>query len=161
MKIERPKERIDPKALKAWRLRGAIYSLFEISVIIAYFITREVALNLPLSLGVILAIVIVIIIILQIIVIPAVRMIYWGYEIKDTEMDIQHGIIIIKRTLVPMARIQHVDTEHGPIMRLFGLATLAVSTAGTNHKIPALTFEKAAELRKQIAYLASVSDEDV
>jgi membrane protein YdbS with pleckstrin-like domain len=88
-------------------------------------------------------------------------MIYWGYEIKDNEIDIQHGIIVVKRTLIPMARIQHVDTEHGPIMRQFELATLNIATAGTEHKIPALDFDTARTLRKKISSLAALSDDDV
>jgi hypothetical protein len=34
-------------------------------------------------------------------------------------------------TLVPRARVQHLDIERGPIERRFGLATLVVHTAGT------------------------------
>ncbi len=161
MKIDRPKERIDKKALPAWRLRGAIYAFFEILVVVAYFIVRHVAFDLPVLPGIILGILVGGIIVMQIFIIPAVRMVYWGYEIRESEIDIQHGIIVIKRVLIPMVRIQHVDTEHGPILRKFGLATLSISTAGTNHKIPALKMETAKTLRAQIAYLASVSDEDV
>ncbi len=89
------------------------------------------------------------------------RMRYWRYEIREEEIDIQHGIIIIKRTLVPMLRVQHVDTERGPVMRHFGLATLLISTAATEHRIPALSLEKASELQGEISKMARVSDEDV
>src|SRR5690606_41037222 len=34
-------------------------------------------------------------------------------------------------TLVPHSRVQHVDINHGPIDRRFGLAALKVHTAGT------------------------------
>lgn len=88
-------------------------------------------------------------------------MIYWGYAINEHDIDIQHGIIVIKRSLIPMHKIQHVDTEHGPILRLFKLATLSISTAGTKHKIPALHQERAEALRQQIAHLARMSEEDV
>jgi len=135
---------------------SVIYGLFTA----AFFITR-LFLDIPLSIGIIMGGITLFLAALQIFIIPKIRMIYWGYEIKDNEIDIQHGLIIIKRTLIPMARIQHVDTEHGPIMRKFELATLNIATAGTEHKIPALDFETARTLRKKIASLAALSDDDV
>jgi len=58
------------------------------------------------------------------VIVPRIKLRFWRYEIRDDEIDIRHGVFIIRRTLIPMIRVQHVDTEHGPIMRLFGLATL-------------------------------------
>ena len=161
MRIPRPKERIDEKAKIAWRIRGCIYATFEFLLVATYFIVRRFWLDLPLFIGFILLGFAILLAVTHVLIIPTIRMIYWGYEITEDALDIQHGIIVIKRSLVPMVRIQHVDTEHGPIMRLFNLATLSVSTAGTVHKIPALKQETAESLRRQIAHLALLSEEDV
>lgn len=161
MRIDRPKETLDPNAKKVWQINGLITFFIFILISIAFFIARYFVFEAPMFIGFILIGVSVFIAFLQIIIIPPIRMIYWGYEIKDEEIDIQYGIFVIKRSLIPMQRIQHVDTEHGPIMRLFNLATLSVSTAGTTHKIPALQYETAVTLRKQISKLAQVSEEDV
>jgi membrane protein YdbS with pleckstrin-like domain len=160
MSLTAPKHRLHPKAIKAWRIKGLMYSVIYGLFTAAFFITR-LFLDIPLSIGIIMGGITLFLAALQIFIIPKIRMIYWGYEIKDNEIDIQHGLIIIKRTLIPMARIQHVDTEHGPIMRKFELATLNIATAGTEHKIPALDFETARTLRKKIASLAALSDDDV
>src|SRR5699024_5610856 len=48
--------------------------------------------------------------------IPALRYRRWRYEIFEQEIYIQHGILIRTRTLIPMIRVQHVDTEQGPIL---------------------------------------------
>lgn len=159
--MERPKERIHPIAIKAWRIQGIITSSILLLVVIAYFVTRIFVTFLPLWGGFIAIGVWMLISILQIIVIPYVRMIYWGYQINDDDIDIQYGLIIIRRTLIPMNRIQHVDTEHGPILRYFKLATLSITTAGSNHKIPALLHERAEQLRQQISRLAVLSEDDV
>ena len=161
MRIPRPKERIDEKAKIAWRIRGCIYAMFEFLLVATYFIVHRFWWDLPFFIGFILLGLSILLAVMHILIIPTIRMIYWGYEITDDELDIQHGLIVIKRSLVPMVRIQHVDTEHGPIMRLFNLATLSVSTAGTVHKIPALQQETAEALRRQIAHLALLSEEDV
>ena len=60
-----------------------------------------------------------------------------------------------------MVRVQHVDTEQGPLLRKYNLATVTISTAATVHGIPALDIEEAEEMRHAISRLARVADEDV
>ncbi len=156
-----PKERIDPSALKAWRVGGIISFIIYIVLVAVYFIVAQRYPRLPMVIGWILIGLVLLSGVLQVIVIPKIRMWYWRYEIREDEIDIQYGIIVIKRTLIPMIRIQHVDTEQGPILRFFKLSTLSISTAGSTHKIPALDVERALNLRNEISYLARVSDEDV
>jgi membrane protein YdbS with pleckstrin-like domain len=44
----------------------------------------------------------------------------WRYAIGDAEIELRHGIWWQTWTLVPMARIQHVDTRRGPLARRSG-----------------------------------------
>jgi uncharacterized protein len=67
----------------------------------------------------------------------------------------------VKRTLVPMVRVQHVDTVQGPLLRKYGLATITISTAATTHEIPALDMFEADNLRSSISALARVAEDDV
>ena len=76
-------------------------------------------------------------------------------------MELQEGIFIVKRTLIPMIRVQHVDTVQGPILRKYQLASVIINTAATSHEIPALEESEAEELRRLISNLARVADEDV
>ncbi len=62
---------------------------------------------------------------------------------------------------MPHARIQHVDTRHGPIDRWLGLASLVVFTAGTRGAIlaiPALEAAEAEDLRDRLAALSGSGD---
>lgn len=161
MTLAKPKERMPKKALKAWRLNGLFKTLIEALLLTGYLVFNAYVTEWPAWIGAILIVVFILLAALHILIIPNIRMVYWGYQINEHDIDIQYGIIVIRRTLVPMQRIQHVDTEHGPILRLFKLATLTISTAGTNHKIPALEESTAEELRQQISMLARVSEEDV
>ena len=60
-----------------------------------------------------------------------------------------------------MARVQHVDTRQGPLLRHYGLSTVTISTAAGTHEIPALADDVAGILRDRISELARVVDEDV
>jgi len=92
-------------------------------------------------------------------VVPELRWSRWRYEVRDQEIDLRHGTLRITRTLVPMLRVQHVDTTQGPIDQAFGLATVVVHTAAGATTIPALEHAHAGRLRDHIATLARTADE--
>ncbi|SEN84003.1 hypothetical protein SAMN04488134_10268 [Amphibacillus marinus] len=156
---EAPEKRIEQSAIKVWRLHGLIYLCFFIVVtgIIAYFTYAH---NWSKWILISSSIVTIIIAILAI-AIPAFRWRRWRYQLFEQEIYIQHGMLIIERTLVPMVRVQHVDTKQGPILKKFRLASLEISTAATTHQIPALSEEEAEQLRDQISILARVEQDDV
>ena len=52
-------------------------------------------------------------------------------------IDIRHGTFTIRRTLVPMLRVQHVDTTRGLVEQTFDLATVVIHTAAGSHRDPA------------------------
>lgn len=92
---------------------------------------------------------------------PKLKWARWRYEVRETEIELQHGVIFTKRTLIPMIRVQHVDTKQGPVLKKYDLATISISTAATVHEIPALDLAEAEELRSYIGKLTRVADEDV
>lgn len=98
---------------------------------------------------------------LIVILFPKVRWMRWRYEVRESEIELQHGLFIVKRTLIPMVRVQHVDTSQGPILRKYGLAEISISTAATVHTIPALIMDEADDLRGRISVLARVAEDDV
>lgn len=159
--MDKPSEKLHPSALKAFRVRGLIgFSIFML-VAIGLGVTKIVESRFPLwpSLsGFGLSI---IVLIVFVIVMPRLRMKYWAYEIKDHEIDIQHGIIVIKRILIPMNRVQHVDLSYGPILKKFKLASIMITTAGSNHEIPALDYDTARKVHQAISILVNQSEDDV
>jgi membrane protein YdbS with pleckstrin-like domain len=64
---------------------------------------------------------------------PAVRYRSTWIELDADGLEYQHGWIWRHRVSVPRSRIQHTDVTQGPYERRFGLATLVVYTAGTEH----------------------------
>ena len=51
------------------------------------------------------------------VILPPIRYRVFWYAISPTEIDIQHGIIFIKRSVVPVHRVQNLRTERGPDCR--------------------------------------------
>ena len=69
------------------------------------------------------------------------------------------GAFVVKRTLIPIRRVQHVDTESGPLQDSFGLATVTFHTAAGGVAIPALLKSEAETVRAQVAALARTRDD--
>ena len=78
---------------------------------------------------------------------------------REHEIDLRHGTWEVTRTLVPMARVQHVTTRRDPFQQALDLATVVVHTAAGANEIPALTVAEAARVRDRIAELARTPDE--
>ncbi|WP_236034995.1 PH domain-containing protein [Alkalihalobacterium elongatum] len=154
-----PSKSIARKALTVWRIRASIESLFVALIPIGYGIMMFYW-PMPPWVLYILILAFVIFIVVHVIVAPYLRWKRFKYEVYDEEVELQYGVIIVRRTLIPMIRVQHVDTEQGPLLRKFDLAAVTISTAATTHRIPALTTSIADELRNQIVKLASVADDD-
>lgn len=155
-----PVNRISEKGLKVWRLYGimqtGILLLMGIGAGVLAYIFEG-----PWWIYAIAATVVVLFAYLFIYLFPRVRWMRWRYEVRESEIELQRGIFIVKRTLIPMVRVQHVDTAQGPILRKYNLAEITISTAATNHTIPALVMEEADELRSRISVLARVAEDDV
>ena len=71
---------------------------------------------------------------------PPIRYRVFWYAISPTEIDIQHGIVFIKRSVIPMHRVQSLRVERGPIADHYRMTNLRISTAaGTVTVSPAWT----------------------
>lgn len=64
---------------------------------------------------------------------PAVRYRHASYRLDDRGLRIRRGVVWRSEILVPKSRVQHTDVSQGPVQRRFGLATLVLHTAGTQH----------------------------
>jgi len=157
---EQPVNRISEKGLRVWRLYGAMQTLIVLLLAIGVGVLTYIF-DWPWWTYVIAVCVIVIYGYLFIYLFPKIKWLRWRYEVRESEIELQHGLFIVKRTLIPMVRVQHVDTSQGPILRKYNLAGITVSTAATNHEIPALVMEEADELRSRISVLARVAEDDV
>jgi uncharacterized protein len=100
-----------------------------------------------------------------IVLIPAIVFFVWvglyyrsmWYELREDEMSWKRGVWFRTTGIVPYNRITNIDVRQGPVMRLLGISTLAVQTAGySGQAVPEIRIEgmeHADELRELIRSL--------
>jgi len=87
----------------------------------------------------------------------------WQFELQDDALYLERGVVTIVETAVPFVRVQHVDTQFGPIERALGLSSVVVYTAGSRNadvRIPGLTPDRARTLQNTLRELAVESEAD-
>lgn len=148
--------RLDPRAITLWRagylLRGGMFTLLALGA--------ELVFAPPLPTGLLTAAVAAAAVLVAV-VIPPVRHRAWAFRVRSADVYLRHGVLVRTTSLVPHARIQHVDTRHGPLDRCLGLAELVIFTAGTRGailSIPALDARTAEGLRDRLAALSGAGD---
>lgn len=149
-------DRLDPRAVTLWRLSY----LFRGAIFVASALAGELMLDVPLPTG-LLAFTVAVIALFVAVLAPPMRYRAWGYRLRDDDLFLRHGVLARTSSIVPHARIQHVDTRHGPIDRWLGLAEVVVFTAGTRGaiiSIPALDRATADSLRDRLAALSGAGD---
>lgn len=90
---------------------------------------------------------------------PAIEYREWKYKIEEEKIELIRGIVIRKKTIIPISRIQNLDIHNGPIYRKFGLAGLNINTAGASHEIPALTMKEAEDLSERLKEVVEMNDQ--
>jgi len=83
------------------------------------------------------------------------------YEMKEDEMGWKRGVWFRRTGIVPYNRITNLDIIQGPVMRLLGISTLSIQTAGySGQAVPEIRIEgieHAEELRELIRSLVRQS----
>lgn len=154
-----PSERLDPRAKTVWRISGALGMLPLLAGAgFASFLLLRVA-GVSFLVAALPVVAVLALAVVSVGVAPGLRWRRWRYEIRPDEVDLQRGVWWVSRTLVPLARIQHVDTRQGPLQRRFGLSTVVFYTAAGPNQIPELSTPIAADVRNRIAELTREQDE--
>lgn len=81
---------------------------------------------------------------------PRARHARWRWELHEEELDLQHGVWSVERTIVPLTRIQHVSVHRSGWTNLFNLVVVKVHTAAGGTTIPGLGSEQADDVRDRI-----------
>lgn len=101
-------------------------------------------------------------IVLFVVVVP-----WWRYRVHRWDVDpravyTRTGWLTQERRIAPISRVQTVDTERGPLDRLFGLATVTVTTASSAGavRIIALDADVADAVVARLTDIAALGAED-
>jgi membrane protein YdbS with pleckstrin-like domain len=92
---------------------------------------------------------------------PAVAYRHQWYRVDTDGIEIRRGVFWREVINVPRSRIQHTDVAQGPIERRYGLGTLVVYTAGSDHarvSLDGLSHDVALRVREHLLPTGSAGD---
>jgi uncharacterized protein len=95
-------------------------------------------------------------------VVPLWRFRVHRWDVSPEAVYTRSGWLVQERRIVPISRVQTVDTERGPLDRLFGLANVTVTTASSAGavRIAALDSDVADRIVAQLTDIAAIGGED-
>ncbi|MDQ3697734.1 MAG: PH domain-containing protein [Gemmatimonadota bacterium] len=64
---------------------------------------------------------------------PEIAYRHAAYTVDGRGIEVRRGVVWRNVVNVPRSRVQHIDVAQGPLERRYGLGTLVVYTAGTDH----------------------------
>ena len=149
--------RLHPRALKFWRIQAllsVILAVLPATVAMGFLIGSAVS-N---ALGVALVVLVSSGAIWMALWLPKLAYDRFGYAIREHDFYVERGVLLKRRTAIPLSRIQHVDTHQGPLEQVMKLSQLHVFTASgmsADGCLPGLSKEMADSLRDQLATLGN------
>ena len=157
---EPPFHKLTPRAIRMWQWSNSIRSLFFFVIPTGYMIAFGLD-GFHQWITIALSVLVFIYWLLSIFLMPYLSWKNWRYAVDENEIDLKRGVIFKTRTLIPLSRVQHVDTRQGPLLGWYDLASVTISTAATTHEIPALDEVLADRVRHQISTYARLAEDDV
>lgn len=158
--MEFPSRRLDQRMLRVWY--ASSLALIAGTVVVGAAATLAVRwFEGPLLIPLIITAALVVIELADMAISPRVEYATWRFDVTPTDVDLYHGVFVKKRVIVPLVRVQHVETKQGPFLKANGLAAVRISTAGESFEIPGLEADDANTLRDRVAELARLAKEDV
>ncbi len=155
-------QNLHPRALKLWRIQG----LVAVSVgVLPAAIALGVLLgkNLPIWLAASIVVLIASIGLGFAVWFPKLAYDRFRYAVREHDFYVERGVLLKRRTAIPLSRIQHVDTHQGPLEQLLQLSQLHVFTASgmsSDGCLPGLSRETADALRDRLSELGQAAAEE-
>lgn len=141
--LREPSERVSPRARLMWTLGALANSVFTFGVLLVVALVWapfEVRWWAVVLVGLGFAV--------YTVAMPRWRYAVHRWEVTETAVYTQTGWWSIERRIAPMSRIQTVDYEEGAFARLFGLASVTVTTASAAGALAIVALDK--QLARQL-----------
>ena len=122
--LREPSERVSPRARLMWTVGALLNSVFTYGVLLAVALVWDLV---PVTWWAATALAVALAAYTWLM--PRWRYAVHRWEATDTAVYTQTGWWSIEQRIAPMSRIQTVDYEEGAVARLFGLASVTVTTA--------------------------------
>lgn len=147
-----PAHRVNPRAIGYWRTISVIESVIGLAVLgtLWWFFGRD---HWWASAILVLAVVWSVV---DLVVAPKVRYEIHRWEVDDVAVHTRVGFLSVESRIAPLNRVQTVDSQQGPVMRMFNLATITVTTASSAGAIEIAGLD-ADEAKAVVAHLTTVT----
>lgn len=126
--LRQPAHQVSPRAKAWWTVRAAIRWVIVIPLVtVVLAVIPDVPWYVALAAFLVLAGAAA----AHLIVMPRFRYAFHRWEINAVAVYSQAGWLTRTRVLIPISRVQVIDTVAGPLERAFGLSTVTVTTASS------------------------------
>ena len=124
--LHEPAHQVSPRAVRYWALQGFLGAVVVWAVLftVYWFLPDGVAR----WLGPVFVVILVYTVVEQALE-PMIRYRRTRWEVTGERVFAQTGWLSRDQRIAPLSRVQTVDTERGPLMRIFRLANVTVTTA--------------------------------
>ena len=123
--LREPAHRVSPQAVPFWTVSALIGdSVLVAGAALAWVLVPGV----PGWAGLV-VLLLAVLAVAHVVLMPRIRFRVHRWEVTDTAVHTREGWIGRQTRIAPISRVQTVDSRQGAVMRLFGLASLTVTTA--------------------------------
>ncbi len=119
-----PTERVSPRARLMWTVEALVNTLFTLGLYVAVGMAWDLV---PFTWWLVTGLAV--LLLAYVVLMPRWRYAVHRWEVTETAVYTQTGWWTVERRIAPMSRIQTVDYVEGVFSRMFGLATVTVTTA--------------------------------
>lgn len=153
-----PAHRVCPRAVNYWRTNAAIGGVITMAIVLTiYFVVPSrpwwaTALVVAIALYCL----------VELLLVPQLRFRIHRWEVNDIAIHTREGWLGRESRIAPLSRVQTVDSEQGPVMRLFRLASVTVTTASSAGEISidGLDVDEARELVVKLTEITAATEGD-
>ena len=156
--LREPAHRVSPQAVPFWTVSALLGdAVVVIAAVVAYVVVPDVPgwtllLVLLVALGAI----------AHVVLMPRIRYRVHRWEVTDTAVHTRAGWIGRETRIAPISRVQTVDSRQGALMRMFGLASITVTTASAAGPITVdcLDVDTARHVVARLTAITAASEDD-
>ncbi|ASO19470.1 hypothetical protein FHR81_000854 [Actinoalloteichus hoggarensis] len=156
--LQPPRHRIERRSVGWWLVRGALTVAVVVGALVAAYVLAEPARPWvgPVLIGAS------VLGVAHLAVVPLWRYAVHRWEATEEAVYVRSGWFVREWRVAPISRIQTVDTVRGPLQQLFGLATVAVTTASAHGAIylVGLDHRVAADLTTELTRITQATPGD-
>lgn len=156
--LREPAHRVSPQAVPYWRLSAAMGDVILVAAaVLAYVFVPGVP-----GWTLLVVVLVAAAAVAHVVLMPRVRYRVHRWEVTDTAVHTRSGWIGRETRIAPISRVQTVDSRQGALMRLFGLASITVTTASAAGPITVacLDADTAREVVARLTAMTAATEDD-